>query len=70
MGALVNEIEADLRARDAQFRALRTELKTDVSESLRIISLGQVPSEGVVTEIQGRARNLGLPGKRSNNAPG
>jgi hypothetical protein len=28
---------------------------------LRIISLGQVPSEGVVTEIQGRARNLGLP---------
>lgn len=61
MGALVNEIEADLRARDAQFRALRTELKTDVSESLRIISLGQVPSEGVVTEIQGRARNLGLP---------
>jgi hypothetical protein len=61
MGALVNEIEADLRSRDAQFRALRTELKTDVSESLRIISLGQVPSEGVVTEIQGRARNLGLP---------
>ena len=61
MGALINEIEADLRARDAQFRALRTELKTDVSESLRIISLGQVPSEGVVTEIQGRARNLGLP---------
>jgi len=61
MGALVNEIEADLRARDAQFRALRTELKTDVSESLRIISLGQVPSEGVVTEIQGRARRLGLP---------
>lgn len=61
MGALVNEIEADLRARDAQFRALRTELKTDVSESLRIISLGQVPSESVVTEIQGRARNLGLP---------
>jgi hypothetical protein len=61
MGALVNEIEADLRARDAQFRALRTELKTDVTESLRIISLGQVPSEGVVTEIQGRARRLGLP---------
>jgi hypothetical protein len=61
MGALVNEIEADLRARDAQFRALRTELKTDVTESLRIISLGQVPSESVVTEIQGRARNLGLP---------
>ena len=61
MGALVNEIEADLRARDAQFRALRTELKTDVSESLRIISLGQVPSEGVVTEIQSRARRLGLP---------
>ena len=61
MGALVNEIEADLRSRDAQFRALRTELKTDVSESLRIISLGQVPSEGVVTEIQGRARRLGLP---------
>jgi hypothetical protein len=61
MGALVNEIEADLRARDAQFRALRTELKTDVSESLRIISLGQVPSESVVTEIQGRARRLGLP---------
>jgi len=61
MGALVNEIEADLRARDAQFRALRTELKTDVTESLRIISLGQVPSESVVTEIQGRARRLGLP---------
>jgi hypothetical protein len=61
MGALVNEIEADLRARDAQFRALRTELKTDVSESLRIISLGQVPSEGVVNEIVGRARSLGLP---------
>ena len=61
MGALVNEIEADLRARDAQFRALRTELKTDVTESLRIISLGQVPSESVVTEIQGRARSLGLP---------
>jgi hypothetical protein len=61
MGALVNEIEADLRARDAQFRALRTELKTDVSESLRIITLGQVPSEGVVAEIQGRARSLGLP---------
>lgn len=61
MGALVNEIEADLRARDAQFRALRTELKTDVTESMRIISLGQVPSEGVVTEIQGRARSLGLP---------
>lgn len=61
MGALVNEIEADLRARDAQFRALRTELKTDVNESLRIISLGQVPSESVVTEIQGRARSLGLP---------
>jgi hypothetical protein len=61
MGALINEIEADLRARDAQFRALRTELKTDVSESLRIITLGQVPSEGVVTEIQGRARRLGLP---------
>jgi hypothetical protein len=61
MGALVNEIEADLRARDAQFRALRTELKTDVSESLRIITLGQVPSEGVVNEIQNRARQLGLP---------
>lgn len=61
MGALVNEIEADLRARDAQFRALRTELKTDVTESLRIITLGQVPSEGVVAEIQGRARSLGLP---------
>lgn len=61
MGALVNEIEADLRARDAQFRALRTELKTDVNESLRIISLGQVPSESVVAEIQGRARSLGLP---------
>jgi hypothetical protein len=61
MGALVNEIEADLRSRAAQFNQLRTELKTDVSESLRIISLGQVPSEGVVTEIQGRARNLGLP---------
>jgi hypothetical protein len=61
MGALVNEIEADLRSRAAQFTALRTELKTDVSESLRIISLGQVPSEGVVTEIQGRARRLGLP---------
>ena len=61
MGALVNEIEADLRARDAQFRALRTELKSDVTESLRIISLGQVPSEGVVAEIQGRARSLGLP---------
>jgi hypothetical protein len=61
MGALVNEIEADLRAKDAQFRALRTELKTDVSESLRIITLGQVPSEGVVNEIVGRARNLGLP---------
>jgi len=61
MGALVNEIEADLRARDAQFRALRSELKTDVAESLRIISLGQVPSEGVVNEIVGRARSLGLP---------
>ena len=61
MGALVNQIEADLRSRAAQFTALRTELKTDVSESLRIISLGQVPSEGVVTEIQARARNLGLP---------
>jgi len=61
MGALVNEIEADLRSRDAQFRALRTELKTDVSESLRIITLGQVPSEGVVNEIMGRARSLGLP---------
>lgn len=61
MGALVNEIEADLRSRAAQFNQLRTELKTDVSESLRIISLGQVPSEGVVTEIQGRARRLGLP---------
>lgn len=61
MGALVNEIEADLRARDAQFRALRTELKTDVNESLRIISLGQVPSESVVTELAGRARSLGLP---------
>lgn len=61
MGALVNEIEADLRARDAQFRALRSELKSDVTESLRIISLGQVPSEGVVNEIVGRARSLGLP---------
>lgn len=61
MGALVNEIEADLRARDAQFRALRAELKTDVSESLRIISLGQIPSEGVVTEIQSRASKFGLP---------
>jgi hypothetical protein len=60
-GALVNQIEADLRSRAAQFTALRNELKTDVSESLRIISLGQVPSEGVVTEIQGRARRLGLP---------
>lgn len=61
MGALVNEIEADLRARDAQFRALRSELKSDVTESLRIISLGQVPSEAVVSEIVGRARSLGLP---------
>jgi len=61
MGALINEIEADLRARDAQFRALRSELKTDVAESLRIISLGQVPSEAVVSELVGRARNLGLP---------
>jgi hypothetical protein len=61
MGALVNEIEADLRARDAQFRALRTELKQDVSEISKIFALGQVPSEGVVNEIVGRARNLGLP---------
>jgi hypothetical protein len=61
MGALVNEIEADLRARNAQFTALRTELKQDVSEISKIFSLGQIPSEGVVTEIQGRARRLGLP---------
>lgn len=61
MGALVNEIEADLRARDAQFRALRTEIKADVNEASRIISLGQVPSEGVVNEIVSRARSLGLP---------
>lgn len=61
MGAMVNEIEADLRARDAQFRALRTELKTDVSESLRIITLGQIPDQNVVNEITNRARSLGLP---------
>jgi hypothetical protein len=61
MGAMVNEIEADLRARDAQFRALRTELKTDVAESLRIITLGQIPDQNVVNEITKRARDLGLP---------
>jgi hypothetical protein len=61
MGAMVNEIEADLRSRDAQFRALRTELKTDVAESLRIITLGQIPDQNVVNEITSRARSLGLP---------
>ena len=58
MGALVNEIEADLRARDAQFRALRTELKQDISEVSKIFTLGQIPSEGVVNEIVNRARSI------------
>jgi len=57
-GALVNQIEADLRSRDAQFRALRTELKQDISEVSKIFTLGQIPSEGVVNEIVNRARNI------------
>lgn len=61
MGALVNEIEANLRSRAAVFSQLRTELKQDVSEISKIFSLGQVPSEGVINEIQRNARNLGLP---------
>jgi len=58
MGALVNEIEANLRSRAAQFTALRTELKQDISEVSKIFTLGQIPSEGVVNEIVNRARNI------------
>lgn len=58
MGALVNEIEANLRSRAAQFTALRTELKQDISEVSKIFALGQIPSEGVVNEIVNRARNI------------
>lgn len=61
MGALVNEIESDIRSRNAQFTALRSELKTDVAELTRIFSLGQIPTVGVVAEISKRARDLGLP---------
>jgi hypothetical protein len=61
MGALVNEIEADLRSIGAQAKSLRAELKSDINETLKIFSLGQVPSESVISELMGRARNLGLP---------
>lgn len=61
MGALVNEIEADLRSRNAVFNQLRSELKQDISEISKIFTFGQIPSEGVVTDIVNRARNLGLP---------
>lgn len=61
MGALVNQIEADLRSRNAVFNQLRSELKQDISEISKIFTLGQIPSEGVVTDIVNRARVLGLP---------
>jgi len=59
INALVNEFEADLRARDAQFRALRTEVKGDITESMRIFSLGAIPDQAVVSDIQRRVAALG-----------
>ena len=60
MGALVNQIEADLRSRAAISNQLRSELKQDITEITKIFTLGQTPSEGVVTDIVNRARRLGL----------
>lgn len=61
LNALTNEFEADLRARAAEGRALRSELKGDISETLRIFSLGSIPDAGVVSDLQRRTRALGLP---------
>jgi hypothetical protein len=57
--ALTNEFEADLRAQDAQVRALRTEIKGDITETMRIFSLGAVPDQSVVSDIQRRVTSLG-----------
>lgn len=59
IGALANEFEADLRARDAQFRALRTEVRGDITETMRIFSLGAIPDQAVVSDIQKRVSALG-----------
>lgn len=57
--ALTNEFEADLRAEAAQARALRTEIKGDITETLRIFSLGSIPDESVVRSIQQRVAAVG-----------
>ena len=59
IGALTNEFEADLRARDAQIRALRTEVKSDITETMRIFSLGAIPDQSVVSDLQKRVSALG-----------
>lgn len=59
LGALVNEFEAEIRAQDAQVRALRTEVKGDITETMRIFSLGAVPDQAVVDDIQRRVSALG-----------
>ena len=65
LGALVNEFEAEIRAQDAQVRALRTEVKGDITETMRIFSLGAVPDQAVVDDIQRRVSALG-PGADEN----
>jgi len=59
LSALVNEFEADIRAQDAQVRALRTEVKGDITETMRILSFGSIPEQAVVDDIQRRVSALG-----------
>jgi hypothetical protein len=59
LNALVNEFEADIRAQNAQVRALRTEVKGDITETLRIFSLGAIPDPSVVSDLQRRVAALG-----------
>lgn len=59
--SLTNQFQADIRAQEAKVNTLRTELKGDITEANRILSLGSTVSQSEISSLAQRAQNLGIP---------
>jgi hypothetical protein len=63
--SLINSFKSDVRARNSEYRELKKELASDVSEVNKIIALGQVPNQKVIQQLEQRAVNLGISNQDS-----